>query len=491
MHFYLNGYKDCSSKFGGCMTLLLYIITIVIGVILAKDLIIKNNPKVNISTVYSKPAKIFYPDNIVFMVSMSIDSVPFVDEKIYRAFGQIKTKINGTQETLTTKNITLDLCNNVFDKTHKFYDSIKDINLSNFYCISLDKNKEKGIKEDEYFLNEFWGKDGFQMLQIKIYNCSAIAKNKEECASYNIMKQILNSPIITYYTLKNYVDTNNYTNPYVRGIQEIFYYVSYKKYISSTVYLKNIEVHSDIGLLFSEEEIKADSTIDSIVDFSTNDPEDGKLFTITLQLTNKKDIYNRTYYKIQDLGAEIGAIYGVIHIIFAILMEFYNTSKLFTSVMNNFFLIKEEYKPLNKDKKTFIGLRKKFYKDLRFNVSFGEKISTNSRNNRIKNSTKSLNSDNIKKPIPSYEEISNIILNKNDLMSRDILNKNINISSKNSIILKMINKKKEEEKKKMKIKFSYVDKLLCLYIISLCKNKTNKLSYYNLFFKGKDYLMKY
>ena len=48
------------------------------------------------------------------------------------------------------------------------------------------------------------------------------------------------------------------------------------------------------------------------------------------------DIYGRTYYKIQDLGADMGAIYGVLGLFFSTLMEFYNTSKLFTNIINNF-----------------------------------------------------------------------------------------------------------------------------------------------------------
>ena len=47
----------------------------------------------------------------------------------------------------------------------------------------------------------------------------------------------------------------NYKKPFVRGLQETFYYVSYKKFISATQYLKHVQIHSDVGYLFSEEEI--------------------------------------------------------------------------------------------------------------------------------------------------------------------------------------------------------------------------------------------
>jgi len=168
-----------------------------------KELREEDVKKSNTSTLYISPTKVYYPDNIFFMISMSIDSKPFVNEKIYRVVGYIRTKINGTEETLNTKNISMDLCSNVFDETYKYYDSIKDLNLSNFYCISLDKNIDNGINKEDLFINEFWGNDGFQMLQIKVYNCIAIAENKDECASKEIIKKKLESPIISYYTLKN------------------------------------------------------------------------------------------------------------------------------------------------------------------------------------------------------------------------------------------------------------------------------------------------
>ena len=52
-----------------------------------------------------------------------------------------------------------------------------------------------------------------------------------------------------------------------------------------------------------------------------------------------------------------------------------------------------------------------------------------------------------------------------------------------------MNKKKEEESKQIKIHFTYVDRFLCLYLIDLCRNRVNRYSYYNLFYKGKDYII--
>ena len=538
MSFYVKGYRDYRSHLGGLITIIIYVGTVICAVIFARNLWIKSNPTVNTaSAVYPNPTKLYYPDNFFFMFSVNVDSIPFIDEKIYRAVGYISYKVNST-EKISQQNISLDICSNVFDESFKYYDSIKHLNLSNFYCISLDKNINNGIEKEDLFINEFWGHEGFQMLQVKVYNCQAIAEDKRECADYNEIKSKLKSPIISYYTLKNYIDTNNYKNPYVPGLQETFYYVSYKKYMSATEYLKHVQITSDYGLLFYKEENNSDSTVDSMVEYSEADPEDGKIFTMSIQLTNKIDYYTRSYYKIQDLGAEIGAIYGALHMIFSILFQLYNTSKLFNNIINSFFLIKEDFKPLYRENKAFINLKRKFCKDLKLNISIKQKKSfivnhnnnnndndninandnkddnivnniTNNIVNNITNNLKSRYEDQCMKTNSSFsnENMQKILVSKdkffdfngNQSKNNYLTPKNDNLNNNNihtqpkprrNSLVGIISQKNEEEKKRIKMNFSCIDRFLCLYLIDICRNKVNRYSYYNLYYQGKDYIIR-
>ena len=318
-------------------------------------------------TNYPHPPKIAYPENFFFIFGITVNSTPLVDEKIFRPVGYINTKINGSEE-LVRQNISVEKCSEVLNEEYKYYDIIKHLNLSNFYCVSLNETKNK-IKNSELYVNEFWGNEGFRMLQVKIFNCNAVAENISECASDDIIKEKLKSPIITYYTLKNYIDTTNYKNPYVRGLQETFYYVSYRKFISATQYLKHVEVHTDKGYLFSEEEINPDHTVDSMIEYSETEQEDGKIFTMSIQLTNKIEIYSRSYYKLQDIGAEIGAVYGALNVVFGVLFHLYNNSKLFCNIINKFFLIKEDFEPMKRENRAFLNLKKKFFHDLNLTIS--------------------------------------------------------------------------------------------------------------------------
>jgi len=534
MSFYINGYRDYRSHLGGLVTIIIYVVTIICVFIFSRKLWIKSNPTVNTaSEVYPNPAKIYYPDNLFFMFSVTVDSIPFIDEKIYRAVGFIRYKGNSTEEVLR-QNISLDICSNVFNESYKYYDSIKHLNLNNFYCISLDKNLNNGIEKEDLFINEFWGNEGFQMLQVKVYNCQAIAQNESECASFDEIRTKLKSPIISYYTLKNYIDTNNYNNPYVRGLQETFYYVSYKKYVSATEYLKHVQITSDYGLLFTKEENNSDSTVDSMVEYSEADPEEGKIFTMSIQLTNKIDYYTRSYYKIQDLGAEIGAIYGALHMIFSILFQLYNYSKLFNNIINNFFLINENFKPLYKENKAFINLKKKLFKDLKLNILIQEKksffinqnnngntkINDNKNDNKTNNIFNNINNKNLKnryeeqcmKTNSSFgnENMKKILVSKDkffDLNESELKdnyltpkNNNLNNNNNNSMNIQsksrmnsdmeIIPQKTEVEKKRIRMNFSCIDRFVCLYLIGICRNKVNRYSYYNLYYKGKDYIIR-
>jgi len=528
MSFYVKGYKDYRSHLGGLITIIIYVSTVLCAVVFAQQLWIKNNPTVNTaSAVYPNPTKLYYPDNFFFMFSVNIDEIPFIDEKIYRTFGYIKYKVNSTEKVLQ-QNISLDICSNVFNESFKYYDSIKHLNLSNFHCISLDKDLNNGIGKEDLFINEFWGHDGFQMLQIKVYDCLSITQNENECSSLDEIQAKLKSPIISYYTLKNYIDTNNYKNPYVPGLQENFYYVSYNKYISATEYLKHIQITSDYGLLFTKEENNSDSTVDSMVEYSEADPEGGKIFTMSIQLTNKIDYYTRSYFKIQDLGAEVGAIYGALHMIFSILFQLYNTSKLFNNMINSFFLIKEDFKPLYRENKAFINLKKKFSKDLSLNISIKPRKSfivhpnnndndndnTNASENKdnkiintITNNLKSryedqymktnnsFSNENMQKVMISKDKFFDLNENKNNYLTTkniNLNNNNINNQSKprRNSLLGIISQKKEEEQKRIRMNFSCIDRFLCLYLIDICKNKVNRYSYYNLYYQGKDYIIR-
>ena len=96
----------------------------------------------------------------------------------------------------------------------------------------------------------------------------------------------------------------------------------------------------------------------------------------------------------------------------------------------------------------------------------------------------------LKKNLSTISDLNNN--NKEFLKTTESLKHSFNKERKenNIFLIFFLTEKKKEEKNNIKINFTYVDRFLCLYLINLCRNKVNRYSYYNLFYKGKDYIIK-
>jgi len=97
--FYISDGKELKSYLGGIITLIIISISIIIGIILGKEIFEKNNPSVNLSTEsYESPKKINYFDNYEVLISINNpDKIPEINEQIYYAKANIfKTIVNSS-----------------------------------------------------------------------------------------------------------------------------------------------------------------------------------------------------------------------------------------------------------------------------------------------------------------------------------------------------------------------------------------------------------
>ena len=121
INFYLKWFWDYRSHLGGFVTLVIYITTIICGIIFSKGLFTKTNPTVSTSTMNNpNPVNISYPSETFFILGLTVDSLPFVDEKIYRPMAYILKKSNES-EVLSRNLINLNLLMNNNQKTYHAY----------------------------------------------------------------------------------------------------------------------------------------------------------------------------------------------------------------------------------------------------------------------------------------------------------------------------------------------------------------------------------
>ena len=453
--FIIKNNLKYKTHIGGLLTLIVIIISIITLIFFSEELYSKKSPSVNLITEANlNPSKINFFDNFEFIIGIQNDNfIVQRNESIYYAKGFLfQTIINSSGIFNIKEEIKLDSCDKAL-KNSINYELFKHLNLNNYYCSSKNQSK---ININNIYLNEYWGNNGFQMLQIKFYDCvntdEYVIKNNITCASEEILKENLNLADLSLYFIDTFISTNNYKNPFQRGIHEYFYDVSKNFLLTLTQYYNHIEINDDSGLIFT-----TSNKINSfkLSDMITNkaDERTGEHFlTLTLQLNNVIEKYQRKYYKLQDYAAQVGGVINTLIIICYFILKFYDENAYFEFLINEYFEIK-----LFEKKKT------------ESNISFLE-------NNEINNNVnKNINKKSEKNKLKNFKENpSNLNGSK-----KNNYQKNKNGSFINNLI-----------KSKKKINLSFCDKF---FFIQFCqkKSRAKKNGILEVYLLAKNHLMNY
>ena len=74
------------------------------------------------------------------------------------------------------------------------------LELDGYYCFSRN---QPNVKPEDLYINEFWGNNGFQMLQIKFYDCVNTTE-KQDCASTEVIDEYLHLTDLSLYKLTKF-----------------------------------------------------------------------------------------------------------------------------------------------------------------------------------------------------------------------------------------------------------------------------------------------
>ena len=336
--FIINNKLQYQTFFGGILSLIAIIISIITTIVFSRELFLKKSPSVNFNTETNlNPDILYYFDNFEFIIGVQNESYTVtIDDSLFTAKGFIfNTSINESGIFNRVFEIDLQPCNLAL-KNSPNYDMFKKYNLENFYCISKNQSK---INLNDIYLKEFWGNNGFQMLQIKFYECKNTSES-QKCATEERMLNALSHSEVSIYLIDNYVRTNNYKKPFERGIREIFSEVSINFLVSLTQYYHHTQIISDNGIIFTTNS-KIDGFKKDEFTKDINYNRTTKQFaTLTLQLNNYIEKYQRKYYKIQDLAAQAGGVYNIIMIICVFIIKYYEENYYFEFLINKYFEVK-------------------------------------------------------------------------------------------------------------------------------------------------------
>ena len=446
--FIINNNLQYKTFFGGILSILAIIIAVITTIFFSQELFLKKSPSVNLNTESNlNPDILHYFDNFEFIIGVQNESYTVtIDESLFYAKGFLfNTTINETGIFNNVYEIDLQPCNLALRNSPN-YDIFKKYNLENFYCISKNQSK---INLNDIYLKEFWGNNGFQMLQIKFYECKNTTES-QKCATEERLHNVLTNTGLSIYITDNYVRTNNYKEPFQRAVHEIFSQVSINYIVSITQYYRHTQVESDNGIIFTTSSkingFKKDE-FSKDINYNRTSPN---FITYTLQLNNIIEKYQRKYYKIQDLAAQVGGVYNIIMVICLFIMKLYEENYYFEFLINKYFEVKLYKKNNNISNKDI------------------NNIYNNETQKNSKNKIKTLKlSDSVKEKRDSKNFKSLNITQ--DIKKQMKINENNSISSKKQLTLK------------------FFDKLFLVNILPKISSKKNQN--YELFIIAKNHLI--
>jgi len=187
------------------------------------------------------------------------------------------------------------------------------------------------------------------------------------------------------YYVDNLINLDDKDNPFLNILEKdsMFLNPSLGKFIDINYY--NIKLENDFGIIFEQLESENNLKVNSIQhnymlnnypeDYSTNDIN---LITVKIQFSEHSEIYRRVYVKLQNVFAEVSAIFKVFTIIGKIMVDKFSKRLFFTDFINEYFNNHYEKKAKNENLSK-IDLKKAFKKENSLkNIEISKSIPDNS-----------------------------------------------------------------------------------------------------------------
>lgn len=463
-----NVYK---SLLGGVFSIFIVVISIAASISFGWSIIYKTNFTVSLSRDRELNALLNLANGFPFMLTLvKRGSVPIPELERYVNFtfisNNIQLKNNTTVKTLTylkSKSCEAIAFNGL---SKDFLEVASPKNLSYYSCLS--KNQTMDIYGTI-------GSTNFKYLAVLINKC--VNGTEIICKSNEDINNLLKNIFISIYFKDTYFANNNYTNPEQFFANMFTIPITNTVYKRQYIYFKNIDFVSDYGLLFEDKHKVSTYQLDSMYAdlYFTNDAafSDSTVAEMTVSIKNIKDVYSRSYYKLQNLAADLGGVLKVILMIFIFLNMWISEPILNNKIFDSLFVFPlPESKSKNKSKNHDIfklevtekakGNIYKFTTTERINVTSKNLISKKSNNDLNLKTTKNLRN------LQTFNKIENTKL-------QNMISKKIKIRYRNIIFCCF---RSQEKSKKLNFVNNVINNLLDVRNLLKSLNESNILHKY-------------
>ena len=519
-HFYSGKTLKKSTAFGGILTILLGVFSMLLFIIFGHNFFYRKNPSVTMSVENTLSYEYFdlKQEKVLFAFRIEDYDAHFIDVsnilyfKIY--YYSTEQGKNGEYHSIIKDEfLPYHICND---------SDFPDVNLTKtygkLYCPELGGKKFGG----------YWDSNNLYYFEIQVFFCEDGAQysaNNPRCTSLDSLRKFLNQDdpkfFALYYPLVEF-NPLSYNEPLIRRYKNFYYCLSYRLQRNDDIFLKKTIMNDDKGWLLNDytniTKWGVDSYTTSYAYFSdedlTKEGSSTKIYEINLYTSMEKNYYTRYYMKIQNAVAITGSIINVVAYFFESFSHFIGGNMLKLEVIKNFFYFEKKsdrnlflfHKSISSPYKTNFSKKNKFHLPTIKENSKNDKniISTTPQftlNDKDENN--SINTDK-EKPLKQYKNpkkkfshnnyfhhnLSSINFLNDDIIKKNILDKSSLEQSDNQILNK-IHKKNFNAPYNNHFNLYYEDIILQNYLIEKFKmtfffciyKKTN----YSKFLKKQNY----
>ena len=279
---------------------------------------------------------------LTYMFAFSLQDInykPFINESLYTIEAyqtELFRKGDGETEEVET-NIPVKPCSDISISILPEYYSLLELN--NLYCLDLT-DKDLYIQGD--YGNAIWS-----YLSIQFKKCENKTEENKCVSEEEIVKQ-LSSGFVGAFSSDLTIIANDYKNPSNIYGKNIFTSYSVNQYLSFWIYYKKIKLSTDYGWLFHTYEYADYFAYETTKE--NYEQRDGNIFIdMILRLSQTKEVYERSYYKLHEVAADVGGIMKVCLVVGEILVYFFREA-LYKDYILSFFYGDDVIKSLNNHK---------------------------------------------------------------------------------------------------------------------------------------------
>ena len=477
--FNINNKYSYGTYYGAIVSIFICILLSIIFFMQFFKIILHSEPTL-ITTIYNDedPKKLnITPNNFILTFSLQdINYNNYINESIYfvsASLANVNLYPNGTNH-LVEKNLSLIKCSDY--NFSLIPDYFKNLPLNNLYCIN-----ESLISIQGQFKKNIWS-----YINLRFYICNKTEDNLNKCASENEIKSRLNGGYIGIFMTDFNVIPTNFSNPSNIFGTNVYNSFSIKNHVDYWMYLKPIEVITDNGY-FMENKKKDDFFG---LDYSKSDiyylDDNSNFLTIIIRVSPRRDVYERSYLKIQGAAATIGGMINLSIFIGELITYFFNLT-LYKHFFLQFFNTEEK---LFKYQPNKVKIRK--LKSHRINSNIRPKLNTNNNNSINKRRIKVKSENNLNNVISLKKDNKNLNTEKTNLNNnKDNNNSLIKNDSKQNLNIILYNDYLNEnnyinnddnniEKKQIKYKVHYSNNLLKIKNLKNMYNFRTRASIFNI-----------